>query len=77
MIWVASEDADTCEVTEFDEVDDLEVIQLMDGYKVDLCHSEQFRVRDVEDGQRVVYDGVIYKGGFGVNLWVARKYREM
>ena len=77
MIWVASEDNATCEVTEFEEADEKDVLWLMDGYKVDVASPEQFRVRDVEDGKHVIYKGVIYRGGFGINLWVARKYIEL
>ena len=77
MYWVATEDVVTCEVTDFEEVDAAGVLYLMDGYKVDLCNPEHTRVQDVEDGQRIVYDGVIYMGGFGFNLWVMHKYHEM
>ena len=75
--WIAVEDSSTCEVDEFGEVEEKDVFYLMEGYKVDLCHPEHARVRDTEDGNRVVYDGVIYKGGFGYNLWVTHKYIEM
>ena len=37
--------------------------------------ATRVRVQDTEDGRHVVYDGVTYRGGFGYNLWVARKYR--
>ena len=77
MIWVATEDVGTAEVTAFDAADETDVIWLMDAYRVDVTHTEQIRVRDMEDGQHVVYDGVIYRGGFGCNLWVTRKYREL
>ena len=78
MKWVATEDVSTCEVSEFAPADDMDVLWLMDGYKVDTSNPETFRVRDVEeDGHHVVYDGAIYRGGFGVDLWVARKYREL
>ena len=50
---------------------------LMGGYRVDKRNPTRGRVQDVEDGHNIVYEGVIYKGGFGYNLWVARKYREM
>ena len=75
--WVAVEDASTCEVEDFGEVEEKDVLYLMAGYKVDLCRPAQVRVRDTEDGHSVIYDGVVYKGGFGYNLWVTRKYREM
>ena len=77
MIWVAIEDVDTHEVSEFDKVSEEQVYYLMDGYRVDKHNPTRARVQDVEDGQHIVYDGVIYRGGFGYNLWVARKYREM
>ena len=77
MLWVAIEDADTHEVTEFERVSEEQVLYLMDGYRVDKHDVERFRLQDVEDGARIVYDGVIYKGGFGFDLWVASKYREV
>ena len=77
MVWVAIEDADTHEVTEFAQVDETDALYLMDGYRVDKCNPEQIRVQDTEDGHHIVYDSVIYRGGFGYNLWVARKYREV
>ena len=77
MIWVAIEDVDTHEVSEFDKVSEEQVYYLMDGYRVDKHNPTRVRVQDVEDGQHIVYDGVIYRGGFGYNLWVARKYREL
>ena len=77
MIWMAIEDSDTHEVTEFGRVTEEQVLYLMDGYRVDQRNPMRVRVQDTEDGRHVVYDGAIYKGGFGYNLWVARKYREM
>lgn len=77
MIWVAIEDADTHEVTEFEQATEAKVLYLMDGYRVDMTNHTRFRLQDVENGQHVVYDGVTYKGGFGYNLWVASKYREV
>ena len=56
-------------------VTDKQVLHLMDGYMVDKHNATSIRVHDTEDGRHVVYDGVIYKGGFGYNLWVAHKYR--
>ena len=76
MICVAIEDADTYEVSEFEEVTKEQVLDLMDGYRVDKHDVTRVRVRDVEDGWDIVYDGVIYTGGFGYNLWVVRKYFE-
>ena len=77
MIWVAIEDADTHEVSEFERVSEARVLYLMDGYRVDKHKATRVRVQDVEDGRNIVYDGVTYRGGFGYNLLVARKYREM
>ena len=76
MVWVAIEDVDTHEVTEFEEATEEQVLYLMDGYRVDKHKTIRARVQDVEDGHNIVYDSVIYRGGFGYNLWVARKYRE-
>lgn len=75
--WVATEDAGTYEVSEFDQATEAQALHLMDDYRVDPSNPTRIRVQDVEDGQHVVYDGVIYKGGFGFNLWVTRKYLEM
>ena len=77
MIWLAIEDADTHEVSEFEEVSEEYVLRLMDGYKVDKHYVTRVRVQDVEDGHNIVYEGVTYRGGFGYNLWVARKYLEL
>ena len=77
MIWVAIEDADTHEVSDFGEATEEQVQYLMDGYRVDKCNPTRVRVQDVEDGHNIVYEGVTYRGGFGYNLWVARKYREL
>ena len=77
MIWVAIEDADTHEVTEFEKASEKQVLCLMDGYRVDKHNPTRFRLQDVEDGHHIVYEGVTYKGGFGFDLWVARKYVEM
>ena len=77
MFCVAIEDADTHEVSEFEEATADTVLDLMDGYRVKhVC--ERVCVRDIdENGTRVVYKGVIYKGGFGFNLWVTRKFPEL
>ena len=76
--WVAIEDRDTCEISEFEEAEEKDVQYLMAGYRADLCHPAQVRVRDTdtESGHNVVYDGVIYRGEFGYNLWVMHKYEE-
>ena len=75
--WVATEDTATCEVSEFERADTKDVMDLMDWYKVDLCCYDQVHERDVEDGQHIVYDGAIYRGSFGYNLWVTHKYMEL
>lgn len=77
MVWVAIEDADTYEVSEFEEATEEQVHYLMDGYRVDTSNATRFRLQDVEDGRRIIYDGVTYTGGFGYNLWVASKYVEV
>ena len=77
MIWVAIEDADTNEISEFEKVTEKKVLYLMDGYRVDKHDATKFRVQDIETGKNVVYEGVTYKGGFGYNLWVARKFLEL
>ena len=77
MTWVSIEDTSTCEVTIFEEVDTKDVLYLLDGYKCSMCNPIKFRVRDVEDvedvesGHKIIYEGAIYKGGFGYNVWVA------
>ena len=76
-MWIALEDADTCEVTEFEEVTEEQVHYLMDGYRVDRHNPTRVRVQDTEDGRHIVYDGVIYRGGFGYNPWVVHKYLEL
>lgn len=73
MLWVAIEDADTHEVTEFEQAAENKVLYLMDGYRVDKHDVTRFRLQD-EEG---VYEGVAYRGGFGYNLWVASKYVEV
>ena len=77
MIWLAIEDTDTHVVTEFERVSEEEVLYLMRGYRVDKRNPTRAHVQDVEDGHNVIYDGVIYRGGYGYNLWVMRKYIEM
>ena len=77
MVWVAIEDADTHEVTEFEAATERQVQYLMDGYRVDQRNPTRVHVQDVEDGRNIVYDGVTYRGGFGYNLLVACKYREL
>ena len=77
MIWVAIEDADTHEVSEFEKETEKKVLYLMDGYRVDKHDVTKFRLQDVEDDATIVYEGVTYKGGFGYNLWIARKFIEV
>ena len=77
MIWVAIEDADTYEVSEFEQVTEEKVLRLMDGYRVDKHDVTRFRLQDTENDKNIVYEGVTYKGGFGYNLWVASKYVEV
>ena len=77
MAWVAIEDADTHEVTEFEEATEEQVHYLMDGYRVDTSNPTRYRLQDTEDGHHIVYEGVTYKGGFRYNLWVASKYVEV
>ena len=77
MIWLAIEDADTHEVSEFEEATEEQVLYLMDGYRVDKHKATRVRVQDTEDGHNIVYAGVMYKGGFGYNLLVAHKYMEV
>lgn len=77
MIWVAIEDAGTYEISDFEQETEKQVLYLMDGYRVDKHDAKTFRLHDVENGKRIVYEGVTYKGGFGYNLWVASKYVEV
>ena len=77
MIWVAIEDADTHEVSEFEAATEEQVPYLIDGYRVDTHDATRVHVQDVEDGRNIVYEGVVYRGGFGYNLWVACKYLEL
>ena len=77
MAWVAIEDADTHEVSEFERATEKQVHYLMDGYRVDTSNPTRYRLQDVEGGRHIIYEGVTYKGGFGYNLWVARKYLEL
>ena len=77
MFWVAIEDADTYEVSEFEEVTEKKVLYLMNEYRVDKTNPTKFHMQDIENGKNIVYEGVAYKGGFGYNLWVARKFLEL
>ena len=75
--WVSIEDTSTCEVSEFEKATEKEVLYLMDGYRVNMSNPTKFRVTEMENGRHVVYKGVTYRGGFGYNLWVARKFLEL
>ena len=77
MFWIAIEDADTHEVSEFEKVTEKELLYILDGYRVDKNNPTNFSMQDMENGKRVIYKGGAYKGGFGYNIWVARKYREV
>lgn len=77
MLWVAIEDSDTHEVTEFEKVTEKKAIYILDEYRVDMNNPVEFHMQDTENGQHIVYDGMKYKGGFGYNIWVARKYLEL
>ena len=65
MIWLAIEDADTHEVSEFEPVTEEHVLRLMDGYRVDKRNPTRVRVQDVEDRRNIVYAGVTYRGRVG------------
>ena len=77
MFWIAIEDADTHEVSDFEKVTEGQVFYLMDGYRVDKNKRTEFRMQDTENGKNIIYEGVTYKGSFGLNLWIARKYLEL
>ena len=73
MYWVAIENADTCEISEFEEAPEKHVLYLLEGYKADMSNPTRYREHD---GKNIIYEGVTYKGGFGYNVCVARKYIE-
>lgn len=77
MLWVAIEDADTWEISEFQRVSEGQLLDLMDGYRVDKHNATKFHMGEWEGDTHIVYEGVTYKGGFGYNLWVASKYAEV
>ena len=77
MIWVAIEDAETYEVSEFEKATEKKVLYLLNGYKAKKNNPTKFRMQDTENGKNIIYEGVTYKGGFGYNLWVASKYIEV
>ena len=77
MFWVAIEDADTYEVSEFEKVTEKKLLYILDGYRVDKDNPTNFSKHDIENGKRVIYEGGVYKGGFGYNLWIARKFLEL
>ena len=53
MLWVATEDAGTCEISEFEKATEKEVLYLMDGYKVNMSNPTKFRVTEMENGRHV------------------------
>lgn len=71
MVWVAIEAADTYEISDFKKVSEEQVPYLMAEYRVDKHDAVRFHLQDEECD--VVYEGIVYKGGFGYNLWVASK----
>ena len=77
MFWIAIEDTDTHEASSFEKVTEKKLLYILDGYRVDKHDSTRFRLQDEEEGRHVIYKGIKYKGGFGYNIWVARKYREV
>lgn len=77
MVWVCIEDADTHDVSDFAKTDDGYVLYLMDEYRVDKHNTDSFVLHDMEDGRHIVYKGLIYKGGFGYNLWIADKFVKL
>lgn len=77
MMWVAIEDSDTYELSEFEPTTVQKALYLLKGYRVDKHAATKFRMHDVENGHSVVYEGVTYKGGFGYNILVAKKYAEL
>lgn len=77
MIWVAIEDADTNEMTEFVPATEEQVLYLMDAHKADTRNAMRFCRQVVEGGSRVVYKGITYKGMFGYNILAAKNYVEV
>ena len=77
MFWIAIEDTDTHEVSEFENVTEKQVLYILEGYRVDKNNPTNFSMQDTENGKRVIYEGGVYKGEFGYNLWVARKFLEL
>ena len=77
MIWVAVEDTDTYEISEFEKVTEKQALYILDGYRVDKNNPTKFQMQDRENGKRVIYEGDVYNGGFGYNILVARKFIEV
>ena len=77
MLWIAVEDSDTYEVSEFEQATENQVLCLLIGYKANMNNPTKFRVCDTEDGRHIVYKGIIYQGGYGYNLWIGKKYVEV
>ena len=76
MLWVAIEDADTHETSEFVQATEEQVLDLMDVHKADMHNATRFSLQDVDGGRHIVYCGVTYKGGFGYNILAAKKYLD-
>ena len=79
MFWIAIEDTDTYEVTEFEPATEKKLLYILDGYRVDKNNPTSFSMHDTEKEteKRVIYEGDVYKGEFGYNILVARKFREV
>ena len=77
MFWIAIEDSNTYEVSEFEPATEKEIIYLMDGYRVDKNNPTNFSMQNTENGKRVIYEGGAYKGELGYNILVARKFIEV
>ena len=60
MLWVATVDAGTCEISDFERATEKDVLYLLDGYKVNMSNPTKFRLRDLEGGHHIVYEGVTY-----------------
>ena len=76
MYWVAIENVGTCEFPKFEKATEKEVLYLLDEYSIDKNNPTNFSMQGTENGKRVIYEGDAYKGEFGYNLLVARKYIE-
>lgn len=77
MVWVAIKDTDTCEVSEFVQATEEQVLDLMDAHRADKHDATRFCLQDVEGGRHIVYRGIAYKGRFGYNILVASDCAEV